>query len=159
MIVGEIPVNPRTPIPLFARGKRRAPGPSGGDPAWPAEIPVDVARRKTRSGYAQAAAQQLERMMRLLHRDEAKLHRRSFAKKAAASLDLPLFPQNPILFSESAELVTLHGREARLALGPIGAGRATQVRSAVSVKSRSRATAPTVLPSSKTRRTAWTLKS
>src|SRR5262249_6578268 len=78
---------------------------------------------KPAPGDAEAAAQQLERI------DAPSPPRRSETSPALVPeegcclfYDLPLFPQNPILFSESAELVTLHGREARLALGPIGAG-------------------------------------
>src|SRR5262249_44417919 len=38
------------------------------------------------------------------------------------SEDLPLFPQNPILFPEAGQLFALGGRGTSLTVGPIGAG-------------------------------------
>jgi len=51
----------------------------------------DIAKRKTGARHTQTATQQREQMVRLRRGDEAKLHRRSIAKKVAA-LNRPVLP-------------------------------------------------------------------
>ena len=75
-------------------------------------------------------------------------------------LDVPLFFRDPQRFAEPHQLLALRGRETRTPVSPVrGKVRLTHSRNAVSVRSRSRAAAPTVLPSSSTRRTALALNS
>src|SRR5262249_28739509 len=85
VLLEQIPVNPRTAVPALARGERR--------PDEHFQVAILFRTRRLRSlppgveaaaRHAQTATQQIERMMRLLRRDEPEFHRRSFAKKAAA---------------------------------------------------------------------------
>ena len=61
----------------------------------------------------------------------------------------------PDFFAEAGELLALGRRQAGTTVRAIGLGRVTHNRRADGVRSRSRATAPTVLWSSSTKRTAW----
>src|SRR5262245_19206663 len=161
VILEQVSVNPRAPVPTFARRKRRA----------HEYLQLAVALRTCRfrpplpgvepaARHAQTPAEQLERVVCLLRRDEAKLHRRSFAKKAAAFFRISRSSRR-IRFSFRRRASSSRSAVVRPVLPCVRSARArlTQARSAVSVRSRSRAARPTLLPSSSTSRTAWALKS
>ena len=110
---------------------------------------------------AQTPTQDRDRVRGLLRRDEAKPYRLCFAKKAAAFFRMSRSSCEIAHFlAQPRQLLALRGRQAGLALAsdPRAPARPSS-RSADSVRSRSRAAAPTVLPSSRTRRTAPALNS
>src|SRR5882762_3346566 len=160
-LLDQILVDPRAAIPLLTRGKRRA--------HKHAQLPIALsvgrfgspapgviaARRDT-----QDLTHRRNRKHRLPRVNQRKRVAGSFAKKAAAffrisrsSRSWRLSFRSRASSSRSAVVNPVRPceRSAR--------ARVTHARSAVSVKSRSRATAPTLLPSSRTSRTAWALKS
>jgi hypothetical protein len=73
------------------------------------------------AGHAQTAAQERERVVRLLRRDEPKLHRRSFAKKAAAFLRTPALPAESGFLSADGRAPHARPSSARSCHGAIGA--------------------------------------
>src|SRR3954463_4878789 len=112
------------------------------------------------AGHAHTSAEDRHTMLGLLRRDEGKPHRLCFAKNAVAFFRMSR--------SSSAIRSALRSRtnSSRSAVvRPVrpfersACSRLTHSRNAVSVKSRSRAAALTVLPSSSTRRTALALNS
>src|SRR5882762_8405151 len=160
-LLDQILVDPRAAIPLLTRGKRRA--------HKHAQLPIALsvgrfgspapgviaARRDT-----QDLTHRRNRKHRLPRVNQRKRVAGSFAKKAAAFFRISrsnrswrLSFRSRASSSRSAVVNPVRPceRSAR--------ARVTHSRSAVSVKSRSRATAPTLLPSSRTSRTAWALKS
>src|SRR4029453_7253339 len=155
-------VNPRAAVALFTgveRGPhedREGPIPLRARRLWPLAPRVEPARR-----HAQPLTELVDRVVRLLRLDPRKLHRWSFAKKAVAFFSTSRsrrssrtsFRKRP---SSSRSLLV---RTPGLPLPRSVRACSTQLRSDDSVRSRSRAAAPTDLPSSKTKRTAPALNS
>src|ERR1700736_1030932 len=111
--------------------------------------------------HEETPTQHRDRVLGLLRRDEPKSHRLCFAKKAAAFFNISRsswrmrFSLRSRASSSRSAVVSAPGlplpRSARVC--------STHLRNDDSVKSRSRAAAPTVFPSSSTSRTAPALNS
>src|SRR5207249_5713777 len=116
---------------------------------------------EARARHLERAAQQPDRQGGLLRGDEREPHAFSFAKKAAAVFRLPRSIRS-VRFSRRRRPSSSRSSVVSAPAGPrpasISACR-TQLRSAVSVRSSSRATAATDLPLSRTIRAACALNS
>ena len=123
LLLDQIFVNARAAVPLLAlveRGLHQDLQSAivTGMRRFRATVPgVEAAAR-----HAQTATENGDRMLGPLRRDEGKPHRLCFAKKAAAFFRISRSSWTIAqFFPESHEFLALRGRQARLALGPIGA--------------------------------------
>src|SRR5690242_1478072 len=150
MIVAQIAVNARAAIPPLARRERRADQPFQFLVVGrPRRVGPLLPRIEAAARDPQTATQQAERVVRLLRRDEAKLHRRSFAKKAAAFFSISRSSRR-IRFSFRSRASSSRSVVVSPVFPCVRSARArcTHVRRAVQVRSKSRATLPTLLPQS-----------
>src|SRR5262245_42200975 len=118
-------------------------------------------RVEPRARYLQRAAQHPHRELGLLRGDESKPHGFSFAKKAVAFFRMSRSIRR-VRFSRRRRPSSSRSAVVSAPVAPLPASISacrTQLRSAVSVKSSSRATVPTGFPLSRTIRTAWALNS
>ena len=141
-------MNPRAPVPVLARVKRRA--------DQHAQPLVALRVRRGRSSHPgmeaarrhrQGATERTDAKEGLLRCDPRKLYCWCFAKKAAAFFRISRSVRNSRFSLRSRASSSPAPRcQSRAAVGAISLGPLDPARRAVSVRSRSRAAAPTVLP-------------
>ena len=143
-LLAQVFVDARAPVPPLAAVKRRA------DQHRQLAVTLRVSRLRpalprveAAARHPQTAAQQAERVVRLLRRDESESHRRSVAKKAAAFFRISRSSRR-IRFSLRRRAGSSRSAVVSPVLPCVRSARAcvTHLRSAVSVRSRSRATCP-----------------
>src|SRR5712692_4158950 len=161
LLFEQILVDTRAAVPMLAPLKRRP------DQHFQAAIVTGMRRFQTAlpgveatARHAQTATENTDGMLGLLRRDEGKPHRLCFAKKAAAFFRISRSSW-AIRNSFRSRASSSRSAVVRPVLPCVRSARArsTQLRSADSVKPKSRATAPIVLPSSSTSRTAPAMNS
>src|SRR5579864_2612632 len=161
LLLEQILVNARTAVPMLALLERRP------DQHFQSAIVTGMRRFRTAlpgeeatARHAQTTTENTDGMLCLLRRDEGKPHRLCFAKKAAAFFRISRSSWT-IRNSFRSRASSSRSAVVRPVLPCVRSARAcsTQFRSDDSVKPKSRAAAATVLPSSRTSRTAPVLYS
>src|SRR2546426_4101583 len=158
----QLGVNPRAAVALQALGMdRRDLEAQPGVRLRPGRRRARLPGVEARARHLERAAQQPDRDGGLLRGDEREPHAFSFAKKAAAFFRMSRSIRS-VRFSRRSRPSSSRSSVVNAPAGPRPASISpwrTQLRSAVSVRSSSRATAVTDLPLSRTIRTACALNS